>query len=108
MVLGTFGIYGNGSSSSVTEFSIQEVSVSTKPRKSGKFTISGTGMTVGKQVIILQATGPYTGKGTLADESEMDGLIVKGYVRSDTEIQCYWTSDTYVIGNFKFNYLISA
>jgi hypothetical protein len=110
MLIGGFGIYGSGGGSSPAsvEFLSTEKNVATKPRKSGKFSITGTGMTTGKQVIILQATAPYTGKGTLADESEMDGLIVKGVVTSATNIDCYWNSDTYVKGNFKFNYLISA
>lgn len=77
-------------------------------KRSGKFTITDSGLTVGKQVMIYQATGPYTGKGTLADESQMDSIIAQGVVTTTTNIDVYWNSQTLVRGNFKFNYLISA
>jgi hypothetical protein len=77
-------------------------------KKSGNFTITSSGLVVGKQVMIFQATGPYTGKGTLADESEMDFIGVNGIVTSSTTIKCFWNSRTSVRGNFKFNYLINT
>lgn len=78
-------------------------------RTSGKFQITGlAGLTVGKPVLIQQASGPYTGKGTLEDEAGMDSLIVVGKVLSATTIQCYWNSQYPVVGNFKFNYMVSA
>ena len=70
--------------------------------------ITLSGLTIGKQIIISQATSPYTGKGTMNDESEMDFIGVNGVVISATEIKCFWNSQTLVKGNFKFNYLISA
>lgn len=44
------------------------------PKTSGKFTIVDAAITAAKKVLIWQAPGPYTGKGTLADEAEMDGI----------------------------------
>lgn len=74
----------------------------------GKFTIAGVGMTTGKPVLIQQAVGPYTGKGTRADEAEMDQVSVSASVTSATVITAYWASPRRVTGNFKFNYAIGA
>lgn len=76
--------------------------------RSGKFQIAGAGMTPGKPVYIQQAAGPYTGKGTRADEAEMDNIEIKAYVLDATHIQAYWSSRTRIRGNFKFNYAVSA
>lgn len=96
---------GAGGSFTLTQI---EVNLGSRPKTSGKFSITGAGLTVGANVLIVQANGPYTGKGTRADESEMDGLIVKGKVTSTTNIDCYWNSPTKVWKNFKFNYVVSA
>lgn len=85
-----------------------EVDLGSVPRTSGSFAITSAGLTASKAVSIQQAVGPYTGKGTLADETEMDMLIVTGITTSTTNIQCYWNSPTFVKGNFKFNYIISS
>lgn len=85
-----------------------EIDLGTIPVLSGKFSITTTGLTSSKPVIITQAVAPYTGKGTLADEAEMDSITVTGATTSTTNIDCYWTSPTYVKGNFKFNYIVSA
>lgn len=97
----------SGLSGGSTTLTTVEVNISSTPRKSGKFTITGVGMTTGKPVFIQQASGPYTGKGTRADEAEADSISVSAKVVSPTEIECYWRSNTYVIGNFKFDYFIS-
>ena len=78
------------------------------PRMAGRFTIAGAGLTVGKPVHILQAVGPYTGKGTRADEAEMDGLTVSASITAATVITAYWRSATRVARNFKFTYFIGA
>jgi hypothetical protein len=77
------------------------------PRTSGTFDITGlSGLTPGTPVLIQQASGPYTGKGALADEAEMDALIVNAFVLDATTIRAYWHAlSGFVIGNFKFNYL---
>lgn len=78
------------------------------PRRTGRFTIAGTGMVAGKPVLITQAVGPYTGKGTRADEAEMDHVSATGSVTSETVITAYWQSHSPVRGNFKFNYVVGV
>jgi hypothetical protein len=96
---------GGGGSLALTTV---EVDLGTVPRNSGNFIITTSGLTSGKPVIIGVAAIAFTGKGTATDESEMDGLTVTGQTTSTTTIQCYWTSATSVLGNFKFNYVVSA
>ena len=93
---------------SASAFTTVEIDLGAVPRRSGSFTIAGAGMTPGKPVMIQQAAGPYTGKGTLADEAEMDLLQVTASVTSATVITAYFTSPLLVAGNFKFDYLIGA
>lgn len=85
-----------------------EVDLGTTPKTGGKFNITGVGLTTGKAVFITQANGPYTDKGTLADEAEMDRLSVSGKVTTTVNIECYWRSQHAVRGNFKFDYFVSA
>jgi hypothetical protein len=86
-----------------------EVNLGTRPTWSGSFTIVGAGMTIGKPVLIQQAAGPYTGKGTLADEAE-EQVTASASVTSAVLITAYWkaTGSGPVAGNFKFNYAVSA
>ena len=83
-----------------------EVDLGNVARLAGTFDIAGVGMTPGDPVLIVQASGPYTGKGTREDESEMDGLSVSAKVFSATIIRCFWRSWWKVKGNFKFDYAI--
>lgn len=85
-----------------------EVFLGNTPVSSGKFTISGLGFIIDKPVNIQQASGPYTGKGTLTDESGMDAVLVRAKVLNDTTIECFWNSFSPVKGNVKFNYFIGA
>lgn len=86
-----------------------EVNIASLPPKlSGSFDITTSGLTIGKPVLINQAVGPYTGKGTRSDEAEMDVLTATAEVISATIIRVYWHSIYPVLGNFKFNYLIGA
>lgn len=86
-----------------------EKDLGTVPLMSGSFTITGlSGQTIGKPVIISQAVGPYTSKGTRADEAEMDGIVAKGVITASSAATCYWNSSTFVKGNVKFDYIISA
>jgi len=89
-------------------FTAVEVNLGSVPKKQGRFNITSSGLVTGKDVLIKQANGGYTGKGTRADEAEMDGLVVSGKVTSATNIECYWHSPTKVWKNFKFVYAISA
>lgn len=99
----TVGSGGGGSTLTTVE-----VNLGSTPKCSGKFTISGTALTVGKPVVITKAVGPYTGKGTLADEAEMDLMSISAQVASTTQITAYWHSTSPVRGNVKFNYFIGA
>lgn len=85
-----------------------EVDLGSNARTGGKFTIAGAGLAVGKAVLIAQAIGPYTGKGTRADEAEMDQVSVAASVTDASTITAYWSSARRVKGNFKFNYQVSA
>lgn len=77
--------------------------------RNGNFSITGlSGLTIGKPVQIWQDVGPYTNKGTLADEAEMDGIDAIGSVTAADTIVVYWNSPTTVKGNFKFRYLVGA
>lgn len=77
---------------------------------SGTFDITGlTGLTANKPVLVRQAAGPYTGKGDLEDEAEMDQAIANGFVLSATAIRVFWQSvDSVMGGNVKFLYLIGG
>ena len=102
-------LIGQESSGGGSSFSQIESNLGSIPRMSGRFTVTGlNGLTVGKPVNMFQAAGPYTGKGTRADEAEMDGLIVKAVVTASDTITAYWNSATRVKGNVKFNYLVGA
>ena len=87
-------------------FTEVEVDLGTVAKNAGQFTIAGAGMTPARPVLIFKAVGPYTGKGTLADEAEMDLISVTASVTSATEITAYWQSAGPVSGNVKFNYVI--
>lgn len=89
-------------------FTTVEVSLGSAARRSGSFTIAGAGLTPGKPVLIQQAVGPYTGKGTRADEAEMDQVSVAAHVVDATTIRAYWTSRHLVRGNFKMHYAVAA
>lgn len=101
---GTITLPGGGAS----PYSTVEVNLGSFPRKTGRFTISGSGLTAGKPVQIWQAVGPYTGKGTREDEVEMDMVKATGIVLNTTTITVYWNSPTRVRGNRKFAYQVGA
>lgn len=81
----------------------------TQPKRHGGFLIVDAAATVtGAPVLVVQAVGPYTGKGTRRDEASMDMLTCIGFVFSSSIIVVYWTSQYHVKGNFKFTYQISS
>lgn len=89
-------------------FLSHEANLGSSAKRSGKFTISGSGLTIGKPVMIQQAVGPYTGKGTRADEAEMDQVSATASVTAADTITAYWSSPRRVKGNIKFNYQVGA
>lgn len=76
--------------------------------RSGHFTIDDADLESGDLIMIQQAPGPYTNKGTLADEAEMDSIEVRAVCDRDGFATAYWTSAGFVRGNFKFNYRIDT
>lgn len=93
----------------MASLTIAEVDLGPVGRRSGKFVIGSlTGLTVGRAVAMWQAPGPYTGKGTLADEAEMDAVEVAASVTSATQITAFWRSRTRVRGNHRFSYQIGG
>lgn len=76
--------------------------------KTGSFTVTSTGLTTGKPVVVTQAVGPYTGKGSREDECEMDEIRAFGVVTNATTITVYFSTDSFIKGNIKFNYIIGA
>lgn len=71
--LNAWNAIGNYSS---TAFNLTqtEVRVSTTPQFRGSFTITDASIIATSKVMVWQAPGPYTGKGTRADECEMDRI----------------------------------
>lgn len=51
-----------------------EQNLGSVPAVRGTFIVSNGAVTPASKIVISQAPGPYTGKGTLADESDMDVL----------------------------------
>lgn len=86
-----------------------EVSLGSAPdaRRSGHFTITNLGIG-GKPVFIQQAVGPYTGKGTRADEAEMDQINITAVQSGAFNVVAYWEAKHRVRGNFKFNYFVGG
>jgi len=96
-----------GGGSALTLITV-EINLGSSPRRNGKFNITGSGLTAAKAVLIQQAVGPYTGKGSRVDEVEMDDIVVAGKTTSTTNIECYWQAVSPVADNIKFNYVVSA
>lgn len=100
---------GNNMSINAVVFQTTEKDLGDTPTAAGAFTISGSNFAIGRPVLIQQAAGPYTGKGDLADEAEMDAISATGFVLDASTIQAYWGSSPHggrVRGNFKFHYLV--
>lgn len=68
--LATVTIAGGGSVAATTV----EVNLGSTPTWRGKFTITDVLIDATKKVLVWQAPGPYTGKGTRADEADMDRI----------------------------------
>lgn len=74
------------------------------PTRSGHFTISDATFTVGQQLYVQMAADVLTGKGTRTDENDMDFIDARGAITGAGTAIVYWSSVTFVKGNFKFNY----
>lgn len=97
---------GEGGGGSLT-LTTAEANLSSLPRRSGTFDLTGlSGLTSGRPVLMQQASGPYTSKGTLADEAEMDQVSFVASVLDPSTIRAHWTSPTFIVGNFKVQYAV--
>ncbi len=90
-------------SSSATEVIWRQFTqnLGTKPRSSGSFVVTTTGLTANRQVLVMMATG----SGANADDMEWDAISANGVAISSTQFICHWSSPTSVSGNKTFNYL---
>ena len=98
-----------------------EVNVAAQPVETGTFTITDAAITPSTTMTVWQAIGPYTGKGTLADEAEMESVQCVAYPASGSATVRWWSADGSalrltptpmawqrgaILGNVKFNYQI--
>lgn len=84
-----------------------EVNLGAAPdaHRSGHVAITGlTNLVPGRHVQVIQAAGPYTGKGLRVDEVEMDQMQTTGKVRTSSIIDVYWQSQYRMRGNVKLLY----
>lgn len=92
----------------VAHLQMVQVDLGSVPKVSGYADVTlSISAVVGKEVRVTQAVGPYTGKGTLPDESEMDGLIASGKVTGTNTLRIYWNANGFVRGFFKFAFNIN-
>jgi len=73
----------------------------------GTFTLTDADIEATSKVLIFQAVGPYTGKGTLADEAQVDQVLAFAEP-GDGEATVYWRAlgGARVKGNMKFLYSV--
>jgi len=86
-----------------------QIDIGNIARHSGSFEINGGPWSLGKQIIIIQSTGPYSGKGTREDEAEMDIVSLSGYVKNSSTIKAFWTcapKNGPIKGQIKFGYVV--
>ncbi len=79
-----------------------EIDFGSVPTLSKSFTVVHSGAQVGQFVLASQSGDAATGRD--ADENEMDGLIVSGYVSSVNTIVFFVNATDKVVGKYKINY----
>lgn len=67
-----------------------EVDLGSAAVSEGKFTITDAGISATSKVLCWQAPGPYTGKGTLADEAAMSPVQVVAVEALEGSAVVYW------------------
>ncbi len=67
-----------------------------------------TNLTVGTRVEIKKSVGPYVGKGTRADEAEMELIVAEAVVSAVDTITVYWHSTNRLQGNYMFDYTVPS
>lgn len=87
-----------------------QVDTGATSKRSGTFTITDAAIAPGTAVAVLLAAGPYTGKGTLADEAQMYPGITFSAVPGPGSALVYWSAPygSALRGYVKVNYQVSA
>jgi hypothetical protein len=67
-----------------------------------------SGLTAGKNVLVVQTAQQVTSKGNARDEFEMDGINLTGYVVDANTIRVYWHAPSVVVGTYAFAYQVGA
>ena len=75
-------------------------------KKSGSFTLTNASITPLSVLMITLAPGPYTGKGSLADEAQMYPGITFAAVPGSGSALVQWACSAVAKGNVKINYII--
>jgi hypothetical protein len=86
-VLGSGNLVISGSGATATTV---EQDLGATPKWRGKFTITDAAISATSKVQCWQAPGPYTGKGTLADEAEMQPVQVIAVAPATGSAVVYW------------------
>jgi hypothetical protein len=89
---GADGAGGGGSATTV------EVNLGATAVWRGQFTITDAAITAIKKVLCWQAPGPYTGKGTRADEAEVQPVNVIAVNPAAGTAAVFWQTPPYVTG----------
>jgi len=75
----------------------------------GNFDITGlAGLTVDKNVLVVQTAQKIASKGDARDEFEMNPILTTGYVVDAATIRVYWNCDDIVVGIYAFAYMVSG
>lgn len=85
-VTGATGPAGSGGGTSTTV----EVDVGATARWEGRFTITDATISAASKVLCWQAPGPYTGKGTRADEAALQPVMVVAVAPASGSAIVYW------------------
>jgi hypothetical protein len=113
---GPQGIQGPTGPAAIFTSTTVEVNVGAIPRSSGHFTVIDALILATHKVRMLQAPGPYTGKGTRADEAEMDRVTCTAEAHNGS-FTGYWQTSMAlsgrrrigrVRGNIKFDYIVAT
>lgn len=84
-----------------------EVDFGDTPALWGSFTLTDEDITEDSVVVVVQAAGPYTDKGTLADESEMDQIRFTAE-SGDGEATIRWRASGPVKGYVSYSYTVTT
>lgn len=84
---GETGAPGGGGGGSATTI---EKDLGSTPKWSGRFTITDAAINTSSKILCWQAPGPYTGKGTRADEAEMQPVKIIAVSPASGTAIAYW------------------